>query len=208
MVGKPKKADYLAQNGILRLINMALLKRIYYSFIMTYKYRAALLDIYRRTPPNVQLHKISPSSLKQQGIEILALDFDGVLAAHGETYPNQELHNWLKESIKLFGAKNIFILSNKPMQKRIDYFKSYGIDFITEVKKKPYPDGLNKIIAFTGKNNQKLMLFDDRLLTGCLAASIAKVPVTYITKPYKLTLFFNSLRFLERGIIQLYALMK
>ena len=70
MVGKLKKADYLAQNGILRLINMALLKRIYFSFIMTYKYRAALLDIYRRTPPNVQLHKISPSTLKQQGIEI------------------------------------------------------------------------------------------------------------------------------------------
>jgi predicted HAD superfamily phosphohydrolase YqeG len=200
--------DYLVQNGILRLINMALLKRIYFSLIMTYKYRAALLDIYRRTPPNVQLHKISPSSLKQQGIDILALDFDGVLAAHGETYPNPELHNWLNESIKLFGAKNIFILSNKPMQKRIAYFKSYGIEFITEVKKKPYPDGLNKIIALTATNNQKIMLFDDRLLTGCLAACIAKVPVTYITKPYKLTLFFNSLIFLERGIIKLYAFIK
>lgn len=208
MVGKLKKADYLAQNGILRLIKMALLKRIYYSFIMTYKYRKPLLDIYRRSPPNVQLHKISPYTLKQQGIEILALDFDGVLAAHGETYPNPELDNWLNQSTKVFGAKNIFILSNKPMQKRIDYFKSYGINFITQVKKKPYPDGLNKIIALTDKNNQKLMLFDDRLLTGSLAACIAKVPVTYITKPYKLTLFFNSLRFLERGIIQLYGFMK
>jgi predicted HAD superfamily phosphohydrolase YqeG len=198
----------LAQNGIQRLNNMTLLKRIYFSLIMTYKYRKPLLDIYRRTASNLQLKKISPSSLKQQGIEIIALDFDGVLAAHGEAYPNQELHNWLNESIKIFGAKNILILSNKPMQKRINYFKSYGINFITEVKKKPYPDGLNKIIALTGKNNQKIMLFDDRLLTGCLAACIAKVPVTYITKPYKLTLFFKSLRFLERGIMQLYALVK
>lgn len=198
----------MAQNGIQLLNNMTLLKRIYFSLIMTYKYRKPLLDIYRRTPSNVQLNKISPSSLKQQGIEILALDFDGVLAAHGEAYPNQELHNWLNEAINIFGAKNILILSNKPMQKRIAYFKSYGIEFITEVKKKPYPDGLNKIIALTGKNNQKIMLFDDRLLTGCLAACIAKVPVTYITKPYKLTLFFKSLRFLERGIMQLYALVK
>ncbi len=187
---------------------MVLLKRIYFSLIMTYKYRAVLLDIYRRSPSKVQLNQISPSALKQQGIEILALDFDGVLAAHGKTYPNQELDNWLNESIKLFGAKNIFILSNKPMQKRIAYFKSYGIDFITEVKKKPYPDGLNKIIALTGKNNQKIMLFDDRLLTGCLAACIAKIPVTYISKPYKLTPFFISLRFLERAIIQLYAFIK
>jgi predicted HAD superfamily phosphohydrolase YqeG len=208
MAGKLKKADYLAQNGIQLFNNMTLLKRIYFSLIMTYKYRKPLLDIYRRTPSNTQLNKISPSSLKQQGIEILALDFDGVLAAHGEAYPNQELNNWLNQCINIFGAKNIVILSNKPMQKRIDYFKSYGIEFITEVKKKPYPDGLNKIMALTGKNNQKIMLFDDRLLTGCLAACIAKVPVTYITKPYKLTLFFRSLRFLERGIMQLYSLVK
>jgi predicted HAD superfamily phosphohydrolase YqeG len=77
------------------------------------------------------------------------------------------------------------------------------------VKKKPYPDGLQKIMALTGQPANALMLVDDRLLTGGLAASIANVPVTYITRPYVSLskrpvkeFFFMILRFLERNMIR------
>ena len=166
------------------------------------------------TPNNQQLIDISPKILQQQGIEILILDFDGVLASHGEIYPARELRNWLYLCVEIFGARNIFILSNKPLVKRIDYFKQHypGIRYVKEVKKKPYPNGLQKIISLTKKSPKSLMLVDDRLLTGCLAASIANVPVTYISKPYVCIskqpiseLFFISLRFLENRLIRLYC---
>jgi hypothetical protein len=54
------------------------------------------------------------------------------------------------------------------------------------------------------------MLVDDRLLTGGLAACIAKVSITYITRPIVLLskrplseLFFMMLRFWERRLISL-----
>ncbi|MCK5877981.1 MAG: HAD family hydrolase [Candidatus Marithrix sp.] len=193
---------------------MKLFKRLLFSLRMLYHYRHELNRIYQTTPNNLKLCNIPPQTFQQQGIEILVLDFDGVLASHGELYPVQELHGWLHDCVKIFGAEQIFILSNKPLEKRIIYFNQHypGIRYIKEVKKKPYPDGLQKIISLTKKSPKSLMLVDDRLLTGSLAACIAKVPVTYITKPYVCIskrpiteIFFMALRFLERWFIYITA---
>ncbi len=191
---------------------MELFKRLLFSLRMLRDHCYTLKNICHITPNNQQLIDISPKIFQQQGIEILILDFDGVLASHGELYPAGELHNWLYLCVEIFGARNIFILSNKPLIERINYFKRHypGIRYIKEVKKKPYPDGLQKIISLTKKSPKSLMLVDDRLLTGCLAACIAEVPVTYISKPYVCIskhpiaeLFFITLRFLENRLIRL-----
>jgi len=196
---------------------MELFKRILFSGRMLHRYRHALAEIYKTSPRHCQLRQISPATLKQKGVAVLVLDFDGVLAAHGEAYPAEELHHWLLECVNTFGSKQVFVLSNKPLPSRLDYMDRHlkGVRCITDVKKKPYPDGLQKIIALSGQPKEALMLVDDRLLTGCLAACIANVPVTYITRPYvRLSkrpvqeLFFMTLRFLERRLVQLYILMK
>lgn len=195
---------------------MELVKRTFFSLQMLYKYRHVLAKIYYTSSRHCQLRHISPVMLKQQGVAVLVLDFDGVLAAHGESYPVKELHHYLQECVNTFGSEQVFILSNKPLPSRIAYFKHHypGIRYITSVKKKPYPDGLQKIIAVTKQPPGALMLVDDRLLTGSLAACIANVPVTYITQPYVCfskrplpELFFMSLRFLERRVIQLCSLL-
>lgn len=191
---------------------MELLKRIHFSLRMLHRYRHALADIYHTSPRHQKLHQITPAAFKLKGVAVLVLDFDGVLAAHGELYPAEELHHWLHECVNIFGANQVFVLSNKPLPSRIVYFNRHypGVRCITDVKKKPYPDGLQKIIALSGQPSEAVMLVDDRLLTGGLAACIAKVPVTYITRPYVLLskrpikeFFFMSLRFLERRLIEL-----
>jgi predicted HAD superfamily phosphohydrolase YqeG len=193
---------------------MSFLKRIIFSLRQLHNYHQALAIIEHNTPHHQQLHQLSPATLKQHGVKVLVLDFDGVLAAHGELQPTKELHPWLHSAIKQFGSEHIFILSNKPLPSRIAYFKRHfsGIRYISAVKKKPYPDGLEKIITLTGQAPETLMLVDDRLLTGGLAACIAKVPMIYINDPYiRISkrpiqeLFFMSLRFIERFIIRLYA---
>ena len=186
---------------------MALFKRILFSLRMMRRYRHALANIVHHSPRNRQLCQIPPITFKEQGVAILVLDFDGVLAAHGEPYPAPELRPWLRDCIALFGPEQVFVLSNKPLSIRIEEFNRHypGVRYIAEVKKKPYPDGLQKIMAITGQPPEALMLVDDRLLTGGLAACIANVPMTYITRPYvRLSkrpvqeLFFMILRFLER----------
>jgi len=187
-----------------------LLTRIIYTLKNTVKHRQQLKKIRHRTPKNLSTDNIDPQQLKQQGVHILALDFDGVLASHGEIYPNEILLNWLKKCVTIFGADNVFILSNKPLPARITYFKQHyaGVRFIAGVKKKPYPDGLEKIIQLSNAQPHTIMLLDDRLLTGALAACIAQVQVTYITQPYvnfkKRPIqesFFWLLRFLERHLV-------
>lgn len=193
---------------------MSFLKRIIFSLQQLHHYHQTLAKIECSTPRHNQLHHLSPATLKQQGVRVLVLDFDGVLSAHGELQPTKELHPWLHDAIKQFGSEHIFILSNKPLPSRIAYFKQHfpGVRYISAVKKKPYPDGLKKIITLTGENPEALILVDDRLLTGGLAACIAKVPIIYINRPYiRISkrpiqeLFFMSLRFFERHIIRLYA---
>ena len=204
---------YLVLSGI-QLFKLMWLKRWFFTVQMGYRYRQALAQIYLTTPSQQQLCQLSPIKLKQQGITVVVLDFDGVLAAHGELQPTKEIHSWLQNCIQCFGAEQIFVLSNKPLVSRIAYFNCHypGIRYITATKKKPYPDGLKAIITLTKQSSHQIMLIDDRLLTGILAACLANVSVTYITYPYIQLfkrplpeIFFLVLRWLERQLISLYS---
>lgn len=177
------------------------------------QHRERLAQIYQTSPPGYRLLQLSPQDLKQQGISVLVLDFDGVLAAYGELSPVPELDEWLQNCLKIFGASQVFILSNKPLAQRITYLEKHyqGVRWITGVRKKPDPQGLETILEYTGQPASSVMLVDDRLLTGALAACIANVRFTYITRPYVQVwkrpipeLFFWLLRFLERRLVQWY----
>ena len=116
---------------------MELFKRTLFSLRMLHCHRHALAEIYQTSSHSCQLCQIPPLTLKQKGVTILVLDFDGVLAAHGEAYPTEELQPWLHECVDTFGSKHVFVLSNKPSPNRIAYFNHHypSIQYITEVKK-------------------------------------------------------------------------
>jgi HAD superfamily hydrolase (TIGR01509 family) len=132
-----------------------------------------------------QLPQLSVQWLSLQGVHHLALDFDGVMAPHGDSKPLPEVLDWLRRSISTFEGK-IYILSNKPSQTRIDYFKQHfpSVIFIVAKRKKPYPDGLLQIIQTQEAKPNEVCLVDDRLLTGVLATQIAGARAVYITRPY------------------------
>ena len=104
----------------------------------------------------------------------------------------------------------IVILSNKPHKQRIAYFKQRfpEIEFIQAPKKKPYPHGLEMIAQKKQMPIEKILLVDDRLLTGMLACCIAGAQGILIKRPYKRIwrrpireLCFIFLRTIERFII-------
>jgi uncharacterized protein len=187
---------------------VCILYRSAYALKMAWQHRKAL-GFYRRDPvlQRVCLRDIDPQVLSARGIQALALDFDGVLASHGELKVHPEIESCITQFIQHFGVERIFVLSNKPSPARAEYFAAHypGIRWIFAARKKPYPDGIQEILAITGLDAQQLMVFDDRLLTGILAALIAKTSACYITEPYidlskrpLAELFFMGLRKLER----------
>ncbi len=153
--------------------------------------------------------------MRSSGITALALDFDGVLAHHGAPVPIPEAIVWMKRCEAVFGGGKIFILSNKPTEGRRRWFAEHfpAMRFISGVRKKPYPDGLNKTGELAGVPLSSILMVDDRLLTGCLAAIVAGARPCYIRKPYVsfnhrpvAELFFQLLRAGERLFVRLVSL--
>ena len=181
-------------------------------FSLGVRHRHALARLLNETAPDNSITRLRPATLKQQGVAALALDFDGVLAPHGFAAPLPEATQWLTECVTVFGQGKICILSNKPTEARRHWFGQHfpGITFISGVRKKPYPDGLRKTGELTGVPLSAILMVDDRLLTGCLAAINAGTLPCYIRSPYIsfrhrpfAEMFFMLLRKVERLLVGL-----
>jgi predicted HAD superfamily phosphohydrolase YqeG len=188
-----------------------MIKRIYYALCMMRRHYLAL-KAYNKAP-ELQISSVlalDPLHLKlTQGINAIVLDFDGVLAAYGDDRPKAELDSWLNSCVQIFGPGFVFILSNKPTEARKNYFNHHfqGIEFVVS-RKKPYPDGIRQIARSIQRAPKELLVVDDRLLTGILAAIIAGASARYLNTPLinfsrrpVHELFFICLRKMERWIL-------
>lgn len=177
-----------------------------YTLQQAWRYRFRLRDIAKLSHCQATLD-LTPAYLQTHHIQVLILDFDGVLAPHGEIQPLPEIVAWLKQCLTIRPDMMVFILSNKPNPEREHYFRQMfpAFYFVKNVRKKPYPDGILSILTQTGRPATQTLMVDDRLLTGILAAQIAGVHGFYVTKCYHnwkkypfRELFFTFLRKLEK----------
>ncbi len=153
------------------------------------------------------LNELQVSDLENLNVAVLVLDFDGVLAPHDAGEPTEAAHAWLKKISMNLGEQRIAILSNKPKPLRKAYFQKYypGIQWVESVAKKPYPEGLIEIASSRGIATSRLLIVDDRLLTGILASCLAPCQAKYFAKPISQyskhpikESFFSFLRVIER----------
>jgi len=181
-------------------------------FSLGFRHRRQLARILEETAGHCSALNLDPQKLKNDGIVVLALDFDGVLSPHGNDAPLPEAQEWLDRCVTVFGGQNIFILSNKPTEKRRYWFTQHfpAMRFIGSVRKKPFPDGLLKISELAGLPPSSILMVDDRLLTGCLAAILAGARPAYIRTPSIsfrqrpfAELFFMLLRSAERVFVRI-----
>jgi predicted HAD superfamily phosphohydrolase YqeG len=193
---------FAALRAILQL-KSDMLARLFYSLHHAFARRRCLKIV----PRAQTLLHIDLKQLKNQGIKIVVLDFDGVLSAHGEILPQKNTEQWLMQCLNLFGQENVFVLSNNPFLERQRYIEQLGIHFVCAARKKPYPDGLNYIAQQTLSQRETILLIDDRLLTGILATCLANTRGILITNPYRSfsknllkETFFSLLRFLEQRL--------
>jgi len=140
------------------------------------------------TDPQLQsptILDIAPQQLYAAGIRTMVIDFDGVLTAHAMPVPDPMVEQWLAACVACFGREQVFILSNNPIKARQEYFaadKNRAQLFISR-RKKPFPDSLHAISQQCGRNPSEIMVIDDRLATGILAAIIAGTKAIFITRP-------------------------
>lgn len=185
-----------------------MIKRMRYAIKHGLQYRKQLYQYLADSSLSAQsVTALTPDYFKNKKIQYIALDFDGVLANHGETEPLKEVEQWLKQITQAIPESHFALLSNKPFSERLNYFKTRfpHIVIISGVAKKPYPEGLNRLLDYFHCEKSELALVDDRLLTGMLAVCLAGTQGIYIYEAYKnikkrplAEAFFALLRKIER----------
>jgi predicted HAD superfamily phosphohydrolase YqeG len=189
------------------------MNHVLYGLIAGHRQRRVLGRLLSEAPELATVDVDLPA-LKTEGIRALVFDFDGVLAPHDSAKPLAEAELVLDQALQVFGAGHIYILSNKPSIERLQYFNLHYPDivFVGGVRKKPYPDGLEKIALQGDYNTGQIALLDDRLMTGGLASLHAGSKFIYISKPLVdfsrhpvKESFFAFLRFFESFLARLAA---
>ncbi len=179
------------------------------AFLMRKKLKQFLVDPSKRIQ---DLNQITLAALDQADVAILVLDFDGVLGPHNVNRPSKEAHAWLLALSQTIGENRIALLTNKPKPARLRYFaENFPSIFVLEgAKKKPYPEGLSLIASYKGVPVHRVVLVDDRLLTGMLATCLAYTQGWYFSSPKTsywsnpiIEGFFSLLRVGERLLIKI-----
>lgn len=189
------------------------MKHILYGFLLGFQHRKRLREVIGSAVENrSQVTTLTVSEMEERDIHCLILDFDGVLAAHGEGELEPEVVPWLQGMVKRFQAGKVFILSNKPSEERKHYFAEAfpEVQFIKAPRKKPYTDGIDICLAQSEVKPEQAIIADDRLLTGVMAGLSAGIRVAYITRPYRKPAkrlwsetFFSFLRVTEKWYVRL-----
>lgn len=193
------------------MVEQHLFRRIFFSIKQAWHYRRRLHAYLE--DPKLQIKNVAmldSARLQNEGVHVLVLDFDGVLGSDHALQPRADLLPWL-DTMYAYFQDRLFILSNKPLAAREQHLKlKYPkLQFVKNVAKKPYPEGLLKIKALTKVSGECMLFCDDRLLTGILAAQLAEVRSLWVTEPCRdfagrlwHELFFAALRFIDRCFLR------
>jgi predicted HAD superfamily phosphohydrolase YqeG len=132
-----------------------------------------------------QVSDWNAEALREEGIEAILLDFDGVLGPHGALSPTPAVKIWLTALAENFSAHRIWIFSNAPTSQRCDFFAKHfpGIRWLMPPPKKPDPWVLEAMLSREGLQPSSVLFVDDRLLTGILCALLSGVRPMWISQP-------------------------
>ena len=131
--------------------------------------------------PTIIIHSItqlSPSFLKERGIELLMLDFDNTIVPYTTNTPTVLMRDWLKAMAQ--SEIKVCIVSNSKRDRVKIFCAEYGLDCITHAKK-PFTKGIKECMEKYNMAPQKCALAGDQIYTDTLGANSAGVQAILVT---------------------------
>ena len=119
-----------------------------------------------------ELTDLTPEFLKDQGIELLMMDFDNTIVPYTTSTPTEEMHRWL-ETMTASNIK-LCVVSNSHKDRVKIFCKKYGIDCITHANK-PFSKGILECLAKYKADPKECALVGDQIFTDTLGANCTGV---------------------------------
>ncbi len=115
-----------------------------------------------------KLTDLTPEFLKQQGIELLMLDFDNTIVPYTTSQATEEMDVWLKNM--LASDIPLCVVSNSHKDRVKVFCAHYGMDCITHAKK-PFSKGIRECLEKYGIPASHAALVGDQIFTDTLGAN-------------------------------------
>lgn len=125
-----------------------------------------------------RLTDLTPEFLKQQGIELLMLDFDNTIVPYTTNVPTVEMEKWLKAM--LASDIQLCVVSNSKRERVKKFCTACGLDCITRAKK-PFSRGIRQCLKKYGIPAGACALAGDQIYTDTLGANCAGVRSILVT---------------------------
>lgn len=120
-----------------------------------------------------KLTDITPQLLRDNGIQLLMLDFDNTIVPYTTSVPTPEMENWLTRMNNLEDI-TVCIVSNSRKDRVPKFCRERGLQVITHAKK-PWPKGIRQCLNQFGVAPAHAALVGDQIYTDTLGANGAGV---------------------------------
>lgn len=145
---------------------------------------------------------LSPSYLRENGIDVLILDIDNTLVTYGESEPTAHVAQWV-ERMKSEGFSLAVASNNKP-ERVARFCEPLGLFFVAK-SRKPSRRCVTVCCAHFATVPSRCAVVGDQIFTDVLCARRSGAHAILVTPlPYPESLFFKFKRLLEKPIIRRY----
>ena len=115
-----------------------------------------------------KLTDLTPEFFKEQGIELLMLDFDNTIVPYTTSEATQEMDAWIKNI--LISNLKVCVVSNSRKDRVKIFCGHYGMDCITHAKK-PFSKGIRQCLEKYQIPASKAALVGDQIFTDTLGGN-------------------------------------
>ena len=115
-----------------------------------------------------KLTDLTPEFLKQQGIELLMLDFDNTIVPYTTSLATEEMDAWIRNILTTDIA--VCVVSNSHKDRVKVFCNHYGMDCITHAKK-PFSKGIRQCLEKYKIPASRAALVGDQIFTDTLGAN-------------------------------------
>lgn len=134
--------------------------------------------------------RLRPDFFRENGIQLIMLDFDNTLIPYTTNDPTPEVVYWLSE-MKVSGFC-VCVISNSYKERVKQFCSRYGIDCITGAKK-PFSKGIRECLSKYKIGSDNAVLIGDQIYTDTLGGNCAGVRTVLVRSIHNHT-FWLKLR--------------